>query len=224
METKKCKYCMTEIPKKAKVCPQCGRKQGGIVKWIIIGVIILGVIGSIAGGGDDEKKSKIDNSGESTTETASQKDEAEVKEEDLSTEEESSGEETVKVGGSFEDNGLKFTVDGADLAYEITDDEYGFYTLDEGFHYVKVDFSFENTGDKGDKYVSIYDFDCYADNSTCEQQYATSVTSDFMNTNLSPGRNVSFSTLYAVPDGAEKIELEYTSNVWTDEKVIVELQ
>ena len=223
---KNCKACGNKIAKSAKVCPHCGAKQGGIGKIIgivVIVIIVLGIIGSIGGGGDDEKKSKIDNSGSSSTETASTNEESET-EEEASSEADSSGEETVKVGGTFEDNGLKFTVDGADLAFEITDDEYGLYNLDEGLHYVKVDFSFENTGDKGDKYVSVYDFDCYADNSTCEQQYVTSVTGDFINTNLSPGRNVSFSTLYAVPDGAEKIELEYTSNVWTDEKVIIELQ
>lgn len=29
-ETKVCKYCKSEIPKKAKVCPNCRKKQGGI--------------------------------------------------------------------------------------------------------------------------------------------------------------------------------------------------
>ena len=28
-ETKKCKYCQSDIPKKAKVCPVCKKKQGG---------------------------------------------------------------------------------------------------------------------------------------------------------------------------------------------------
>lgn len=51
--TKKCKHCKTEIDKKAKVCPHCQKKQGGIVKWIVIGVIVFALIGSM-GGSDEE--------------------------------------------------------------------------------------------------------------------------------------------------------------------------
>ncbi len=55
-ETKICKHCQSEIPKKAKICPNCRKKQGGILKWIIIVVIIIAIIGAVAGGGDDESK------------------------------------------------------------------------------------------------------------------------------------------------------------------------
>ena len=220
---KNCKSCGKEIAKSAKVCPNCGAKQGGIGKIIgivVVVLVILGIIGAVAGGGKDEKKSAIDNS-EAKTETTSKDDKKSEDGEETSDE---GDEEFVKVGGSYDNNGLKFTVDDADLKFKIKDDEYGMYDLDEGLHYIKVDFTFENTGDSGDKYVSIYDFDCYADNRACEQQYVSSVTGDFINTNLSPGRNTSFSTLYAVPDGVKEIELEYTANIWTDEKVIVKLK
>lgn len=50
-ETKVCKYCKSEIPKKAKVCPNCRKKQGGIGKWIVIAVIVIIVIAAISGGG-----------------------------------------------------------------------------------------------------------------------------------------------------------------------------
>lgn len=213
---KNCKACGQEIAKSAKVCPHCGAKQKGKTGLIVIAIIVLLIILLLATGGNKDEKSKIDNSaaenGSATTEEATNESENTAE------------EEFVKVGGSFEDNGLKFTVNSADLDFKVPDDEYGLYDLDEGLHYIKIDFTFENTGSSGDKYVSIYDFDCYADNTTCEQQYVTSVTGDFMNTNLSPGRNVSFSTLFAVPDGAETIELEYTSNIWSDEKVLVKIQ
>ncbi|MBR1629811.1 MAG: hypothetical protein IJ679_11195 [Lachnospiraceae bacterium] len=74
METKKCKFCMTDIPKKAKVCPQCGRKQGGIVKWIVIGVIVLAVLGSIAGGGGDSSDDTSSVAKTSVAETSDRKD------------------------------------------------------------------------------------------------------------------------------------------------------
>lgn len=37
-ETKLCKYCQTEIPAKAKICPNCRKKQGGatsgLLRWL----------------------------------------------------------------------------------------------------------------------------------------------------------------------------------------------
>ena len=75
-QTKVCKHCQTEIPKKAKVCPNCRKKQGGILKWIIIAVLVIAVISSVAGG-DDEKES-----GQSSS---NQNQETEVKQEEQAT-------------------------------------------------------------------------------------------------------------------------------------------
>ena len=219
---KQCKACGQTIAKSAKVCPHCGAKQKGKGKIIIAAVAALIVIAAIAGTSGGGSSSKIDNSG--------RKDSAESAVNAGTSNNESAAEkveepedEFVVVGGSFEKDGLKFTVDDADLEYELKDNSYGFYDLDEGLHYIAVSFTFENTG-TSDKYVSIYDFDCYADNGACEQQYVTADTGDFINTNLSAGRKVSFMTLYAVPDGAESIELEYSTSVWSDEKILIKLK
>lgn len=49
--TKICKYCMTEIPYDAKVCPQCRKKQKrGALKWVIIAAAVLLLIGMISNG------------------------------------------------------------------------------------------------------------------------------------------------------------------------------
>jgi len=53
--TKVCKHCKTEIPYDAKVCPQCRKKQGGALKWVIIGVVAVCIIGAVSGGSDDDK-------------------------------------------------------------------------------------------------------------------------------------------------------------------------
>lgn len=59
-QTKICKHCKTEIPYGAKVCPQCRKKQGvGCLVWVIIIIVALGVIGALAGGGDDSKEEKV---------------------------------------------------------------------------------------------------------------------------------------------------------------------
>ena len=52
--TKLCKHCKTEIPADAKVCPNCRKNQGGIIKWIVIGIVVIAVIGSLGGGGEEK--------------------------------------------------------------------------------------------------------------------------------------------------------------------------
>ena len=52
METpkaKKCKFCQSEIPQKASVCPQCGKKQGGKAKWIIAVIVVLLIFSALVG-------------------------------------------------------------------------------------------------------------------------------------------------------------------------------
>lgn len=53
-QTKICKHCKTEIPYGAKICPQCRKKQGGKLKWIVIGALSLIIIIAIAGGGGND--------------------------------------------------------------------------------------------------------------------------------------------------------------------------
>lgn len=53
--TKLCKYCQTEIPYDAKVCPHCRKKvTGGKLKWILIPAAAIILIGAVAGGGESE--------------------------------------------------------------------------------------------------------------------------------------------------------------------------
>lgn len=67
-ETKLCKHCKTEIPAGAKICPNCRKKQGGKLKWIIIAIVVIGIIGAAMGGGDSKNdtanKSNTTKSGE----------------------------------------------------------------------------------------------------------------------------------------------------------------
>ena len=77
----------------------------------------------------------------------------------------------------------------------------------QGNKYISATFTYENKKSSGNIYASIYDFDCYADNSNCEQKYIGD--SSFINTNLSPGKKVTFTVYFEVPENAETIELEY---------------
>lgn len=125
-------------------------------------------------------------------------------------------------GMSFETGQLKITIDSIDLDYTDYDDEYGWYTPEEGMKYIAIAFTYENIGNS-DAYVSIYDYDCYADGSLMEQTYYFG--GDFINANISAGRNTSFETFYVVPVDAQEIELEYSElSLWSDEKIVIKLQ
>ena len=53
-EMKVCKHCQSEIPKKAKVCPQCRKKQKGSLGKMILGIILLFFIFSLFSGGSQD--------------------------------------------------------------------------------------------------------------------------------------------------------------------------
>ena len=80
METKKCKHCQTEIPKKAKVCPNCKKKQGGILKTVLIVILIMGIIGSFVP--DEEKTEETASTTNQTIEKNNEKT-TEIKEENI---------------------------------------------------------------------------------------------------------------------------------------------
>lgn len=125
------------------------------------------------------------------------------------------------VGDTVNVNNIEISINDADLDFRDYDNEYGYNSPQDGMKYIKVAFTYTNIGNS-DNYASIYDFKCYADNQTCEQAYGLD-DSGFMNTNLSPGRSVSFSTYYQVPINSQSVELEYSS-LWGSDNVIIKLQ
>lgn len=194
------------------------KKKGGCgtILWVILGLAILG-------GWMEHTDKKKDDTAQSQTEIHNDGFKTTMKKVETPTEAPTpTPSSEITVGSTFERDGLQITVNNADTNFQDYEDEYGYYTPSSGMKYVMASFTFTNTS-KTDKYVSIYDFDCYADNQTCEQKYGLD-NSDFINTNLSAGRTVSFNTYYEVPINASSIELEYTLNLWTDKKMKIILQ
>ena len=67
-ETKLCKHCKVEIPKNAKVCPNCNKKQGGVLKWVIIAVLVIGIGGAMAQNDPSDENANIESTVESSPE------------------------------------------------------------------------------------------------------------------------------------------------------------
>ena len=194
------------------------KKKGGCgtILWVILGLALLG-------GWMEHTDKKKDDTAQSQTEIHNDGFKTTAKKVEKPTEAPTpTPTNEITVGSTFDCDGLQITVNNADTNFQDYEDEYGYYAPSSGMKYVMASFTFTNTS-KTDKYVSIYDFDCYADNQACDQNYALD-NSNFMSTNLSAGRTVSFTTYYEVPINASSIELEYTLNLWTDKKMKIILQ
>lgn len=81
-ETKKCKHCQSDIPKKATVCPVCKRKQSSTLKVVLICLAVffaIGIVGSLSNNSSDSSSSSTtaqkQNTSTSTKETNVQQEE-----------------------------------------------------------------------------------------------------------------------------------------------------
>lgn len=69
-ETKKCKHCQSDIPKKAKVCPVCKKKQSSKLKVVLICLAVffaIGIVGSLSDNSSDSSSSSGTTQNQSTS-------------------------------------------------------------------------------------------------------------------------------------------------------------
>lgn len=59
---KTCKYCKSEIDDKAKICPNCRKKQSSKGKFIAIVIVAIIIIAALGSSGDDEGNNSASNS------------------------------------------------------------------------------------------------------------------------------------------------------------------
>ena len=207
-----CKNCGEEVTG-SKFCPNCGaslkpeskrqyerfdtyksknkpvktRRTGIYVVLVVVGIFMI----MFAVSGNDSNE-PVNTSPDTTTETTAAKKETKTE-----------ADNKVYVGQTYETKDMIIYFDSVNM------DEAGtiYSQPNQGNKYISATFTYENKKSSGNIYASIYDFDCYADNSNCEQKYIGD--SSFINTNLSPGKKVTFTVYFEVPENAETIELEY---------------
>lgn len=204
--TKTCKYCGTEIPYAAKVCPNCRKKlKGGIFGKIIIGVIALAVLGALFGNDNSESNtSKTKKVGEVGTTQSAEKAE--------SIETTAPQKADYHVGDILMDDEMKIVFMSS--GEYVSNNE--FIQPTEGNKFIFIRLAFENTSAKNDKSVSMYSFKCYADGYSAEQRF---FDDDALSARLSAGRTTSGMLVFEVPENAKEIDIEYETNVFTNEKI-----
>lgn len=202
METKKCKYCQADIPKKAKVCPNCKKKQGGIGKWIIIAIVIIIII-AIAGGGKSDKDKVAD---VTTTENVN------------NTREDSKKQSTEKTEFSIGEVAEYKDVQVSVLNYEeSTGNDWG--TPEDGKVFVFANVEITNNSDEEISVSSMLSFDAYCDDykldfSSDALMAASTDNRQQMDGSIAPGKKLNGYLGFEVPADWSTIEINYKDNAW----------
>ena len=192
-ETKLCKYCKQEIPKNAKVCPVCKRKQGGVAKWIAIAAVVVILVIAALGSGGSAKKTGTVNGEENNSQPASQ--------------------DSFSVGDIVETKNARISFIPAEEY--VSDNQ--FIQPKEGNVFYRMEFEFENISSSDIALSSLLDWECYADTYAVDQSY---LQDDQLNATLSPGKKAKGAVYFEIPQNAQSIELNYKTDLWSDGKVI----
>lgn len=195
--TKKCKYCQSDMPIKAKVCPICKRKQKkNIVLFVILIIVVLsfvacGTMCGIVGG--------------AVNEVAEEEMKKEAKEKEIA-------KKDYKVGDTVKTD--DFICKYVSVKDYKSNDE--FTQPKKGNKFIRLDFEFENTNKNDDLYVSSTYFTCTADDYDCEAQYFDLLELD---AELAPNKKTKGAIFFEVPKDAKNIEVQYECNFWTENKI-----
>ena len=86
----------------------------------------------------------------------------------------------------------------------------------DGYKYIFLQFSFENTSTTTDNSISFYSFNGYADGYEADMFYGGD---DDLSATLSAGRNTTGTVIFEVPVDSKDIEIEYEPNFFTQRKI-----
>ena len=119
---------------------------------------------------------------------------------------------TVKVGDVLKTSNLEIT-------YSKSGEYTGYsqyFAPANGNKIIFIELNAKNIGES-DAYISYFDFNCYADDVAVEAYYGED---DGISATLSAGRSTSGKVYFEVPKDAEKIEIEYETDFWDEQKAI----
>lgn len=208
--TKVCKHCKTEIPYGAKVCPQCRKKQGGALKWVIIALVVICIIGAAAGRKDDNPTKVGDNNPSSTDNNSNESQKNSI---ESSSEEE---KETVfRKGEITELNGVQVTL--TDYK-ESAGSEYNKPT--DGNVFLMVEFEISNNTEKEMTVSSAMSFDAYADDYALNFSFSALMEKDGnqLDGTIAAGKKLKGWIGWEVPQDYKNVEIHFTDNVWSSDK------
>jgi hypothetical protein len=200
--TKKCKHCQTEIDQKAKICPACHKKQGGKLKFILIGLIAVILIAALVPKDDD--KPEVVGSKDST---GSNNKSAATKAPEKTT---FSSGETVKL------NDILVTLVGVT---ESTGSD--FNKPAEGNVFAICEFNIENNSSEEIIVSSIISFEAYCDDYSISQSISglLEVDKGQLDGSVAAGKKMNGVIAYEVPADWKELEINFTPDFWSSKDI-----
>ena len=210
-KTKLCKYCKSEIPADAKVCPNCKKRQrpGGCLIAVIV-VVVLVILLAVAGSGSTQ-----DAAPQATAEP-SQPAASSPSETDAASQEEQT-ETTYGVGDTVESDGVEVTLVSAE---ENTGADY--ITPADGSVFVALEFEIVNNSQQDISVSSLASFEAYCDDYSVSQSLTGATLYDDKGTldgSVAAGKRLSGAIVYEVPADWQQLEVAFAPSVWADRSV-----
>lgn len=212
--TKLCKYCKTEIPYDAKICPNCKKSQkpNGCLIAILV-VVVLFVLVGIVGGSSGSKDTAV-----SGTTAAAQPDSAAGTQAVEATPEPKT---TYTVGESAEDKDIKVTLVSAKQSTGSN-----FLTPADGNVYVMLEFEIENNSSTDIAVSSALSFEAYCDDYSVNMDLTANLLDDSKKTldgDVAAGKKLNGVIGYEVPADFEKLEVKFTPSFWSNRSITFEI-
>ena len=102
------------------------------------------------------------------------------------------------------------------LSCEKDDSDNEFLRPADGCTFYTLTFEFENLQNE-DRQVSVHDFSCYADGTSCERSL---FRDDYISATVAGGRKTKGTVTFEVPDDAQTVEVEYETGRYSDSHVV----
>lgn len=206
LNSKLCKFCKTEIPIKATICPNCkkSQNQGCIVVFlfIILFLIFFAVFSTLLAKNKTTPQKNNDIIYQNTINAPS---ETLAHEEDIN---------TFNVGDLFESEKVNISyLDSGDYSSDNM-----FIEPASGNKFIYIDLSIQNTGDT-DLSIGSTSFTCYADDTKCSQSVVTADDQMDIIATVSPEKYLKGKIYFEVPKDSQNIEVEFETSFWTQDKI-----
>ncbi len=210
-ETKKCKHCQSEIDKKAKVCPACRKKQGSILKSVVIAIVVIGIIGAIASQANDGPK-LVDTAGDAAKDAANNSDKANANTPTLLPERTS-----FSIGETVELKDILVTFLG------VTESKGSdFNKPTAGNVFALCEFEIANNSSKDITVSSLLSFEAYCDD------YSTSISimalvekgdKAQLDGSVAAGKKMKGVIGYEIPEDWKELEISFTPDFWSGKDI-----
>jgi len=200
-----CKACDAMIAKNANICPNCGVKikKPIIRRWWFWGLALIFVFALILIFSNPDVSEGPENETDNTN----------VSERSVNSDTVSGSLKTLlHVGDVYTDGDLEIVYMSSGTYKE--DNE--FMQPKEGEKYIFLELAFKNISENKNIHVSFSNFNCYSDDFAAESYLGSE---DTISSTISPGRVTSGYVYFSVPEDVKEIEIEYTPNVFLDDKV-----